>query len=118
MGVIVPIADIDPAGPVIKAGNRLIPIAQIRHVDVTDIDQDCVEIVLVDGGTAIAHGFDAVEVIFQLKPSALEGRRLRWKKGAWRFHNWVGHPLMDLLAMLGFKKQAIRWHDYTTPRPR
>ena len=107
----------DWAGPVVKAGPNLIPIERIKRVDLEHIEAQRV-IVFTDDGEYEALGFDAIEIVMQLKPSALEGKRLKWRKGAWRFHNWFGHPLMDLLAMLGFKRAAIRWHDYTTPRPR
>lgn len=111
-------SEFEPAGLVIKAGQMLIPFNCIKHVDLTDLENDSVTLTDVDDDQYLVTGFDAIELVMQLKPSALEGRRLRWKKGAWRFHNWVGHPGMDLLALLGFKKAAIRWHDYTTPRPR
>ncbi len=100
----------------IKAGDYLVPMDTIHHVDLTDIMND--HVVIVADRQYDIWGVDAIELIMMLKPSALEGRRLKWRKGAWRFHNWIGHPGMDLLAMLGFKKAAIRWHDYTTPTPR
>lgn len=109
---------LDAAGPVLKVGNLLIPIGQVRHVSIDRIEQQIATVETLDGKVHDAMGFDAIEIVMQLKPSAIEGRRLKWRKGAWRFHNWVGHPLMDLLAMMGYKKAAIRWHDHTTPRSR
>lgn len=109
--------EFDWAGPVVKAGPHLIPIAQVKLICLDYIEDQRV-VVFTEDGHYDALGFDAIEIVMQLKPSALEGKRLKWRKGAWRFHNWLGHPIMDLLAMFGFKKAAIRWHDYTTPRPR
>lgn len=71
-----------------------------------------------NGASYVALGFDAIEAIWCLKPSAVEGRRLKWKKNAWAFHNVIAHPLMQLLAWCGFKREAIYLHDVTTPRPR
>lgn len=102
---------------VIKAGNDLIPIERIKRVYIGDVEQQMVEI-YTDDELFIAHGFDAIEAVMLLKPSALEGRRLKWKKGAWAFHNLVGHPVMQVLAWFGFYRQAIRVHDWTTPAPR
>lgn len=109
--------DFNWAGTVVKAGNDLIPINRIKKINMDHLENQHVK-VITDDAEYDAYGFDAIEIIMQMKPSAFEGRRMKWRKGAWRFHNWVGHPLMDLLAMFGFKRAAIRWHDYTTPRPR
>lgn len=65
-----------------------------------------------------AEGNDAIEAVMALKPSTLEGRRLKWNKNAWVVHNLIGHPVMQLLAFLGLKRHAIWFHDVTTPRPR
>jgi len=102
----------------LKAGNHLIPLDLVKHIDITNIEQSEVSIVTTDGETFKAMGFDAIEAVMVFKPSALEGRRLRWQKGAWAFHNLVAHPLLQVLAWLGFKKTAVWLHDATTPTPR
>lgn len=103
---------------VLKAGEMLLPFADIAHVDILDIDRERALIVMKSGERHVANGFDAIEAVMAIKPSALEGRRLKWHKGAWWTHNMFGHPIMQILASLGFTKAAIRFHDYTTPRPR
>ncbi len=57
----------------IKAGNKLIPLDQVRAVDIADIERDAL-VTTVDGETYEALGFDALEAVMLLKPSALEGR--------------------------------------------
>lgn len=52
-----------------------------------------------------------------VKPSALEGQRLKWPKRAWMIHNLIGHPGMQLLALLGYYDLAMRLHEITIPRP-
>jgi hypothetical protein len=74
--------------------------------------------VIYGGEVVTAVGFDAIEIIYALKPSAMEGRRLKWKQGAWAVHNIIGHPVLQILAWVGLKRQAIRFHDWTTPKPR
>ncbi len=109
---------LDPASPAIKAGNFLIPVSRVRAVNIERIEEQIVSVERDDGKVFLAEGFDAIEIVMQLKPSALEGRRLKWKQGAWAFHNFVAHPAMQILVWLGRKKAAIRLHDRTTPRPR
>lgn len=103
---------------VLKAGDDLIPMENIERISIADIEHEIVRIETKTGMVYEARGFDAIEAVMALKPSALEGRRLRWHKHAWAFHNMIGHPVMQIMAWLGFKKAAIRFHDYTTPTPR
>ncbi len=62
-------------------------------------------------------GPDAIEAILLLKPSATEGRRLKWQKGDWALHNLIGHPAMQLLAWCGFRRLGVWVHEVTIPRP-
>lgn len=101
----------------IKAQNTLIPSDQIIQVDIDRIEEGLV-IVATKEGIFECHGFDAIETVMLLKPSALEGKRFKWNKNAWAFHNIVAHPIVQILSWLGFKKEAVRFHDYTTPKPR
>lgn len=36
-----------------------------------------------------------------------------WKN--WTVHNIIGHPLMEILHLMGFKELGERVHDATTP---
>lgn len=102
----------------IKAGDVIIPISAVERVDMSRIEQTGeVDIVHSGGQVMTAHDFDAFEAVMLLHPAALEGRRLRWVKNAWAFHNLVAHPLMQMMVWLGFKRAAIRLHDVTVPRP-
>ncbi len=102
----------------LKAGDNLIPFHLIKRIDIGSIEQAEVQIVTHDGDSYKAMGLDAIEAIWAFKPSAVEGRRLKWRKGAWAFHNVVGHPLMQFLAWIGMGRLAIILHDATTPVPR
>lgn len=101
----------------VKAGNDLIPIIWVEEIDIETIEQGFITI-KANGKTYESRGFDAIETVMIFKPSALEGRRLKWRKNAWFFHNMVAHPIVQILASLGFKRQAVRFHDWTTPTPR
>ena len=100
----------------IKCGAFLIPIDSVIEVDVFYVDQGFVT-VKTKKATYLISGFDAIEAVMLLKPSALEGKRMIWQRNAWAFHNFIGHPVVQILAWVGLKKQAIRFHDWTTPKP-
>lgn len=102
----------------LKAGENIIPIGEVKRLDITQIEHGSVSVFTHDGTEYEARGFDAIEAVMVLKPSALEGRRMRWQRHAWAFHNIIAHPVVQILAWLGLKRAAVRFHDYTTPRPR
>lgn len=101
----------------IQAGDELIPLDNVFLVNIEEIEKGVVKIVAYGGATYTAEGVDAINAVMLLKPSALEGRRLRWAKHAWAFHNIVAHPVMQVLSWLRFYKTAIWVHDATIPRP-
>lgn len=100
-----------------QAGTRLIPETAIVSVDTQRLEELEVALLLTDGTTAVAQGLDAIEAVLRLKPSAFEGRRLAFAKGAWVIHNLVAHPLMQILALFGCYRWAFWVHDRTVPRP-
>lgn len=108
----------DPRDGFIKAGEALIPVWTIKSIDISLIEKEMVSIKTDDGVIYRAWGFDAIEAVMLVKPSALEGRRLKWRSNAWAFHNFIAHPVMQIMVWLGMKKRAIKFHDKTTPRPR
>ena len=101
----------------ILAGGVVLRADQVRRLDLSRLDELRVELHH-DGGVAVAEGIQAIEALMALKPSALEGHRLRWAKRAWVVHNLVGHPLMQLLSFLRLHRLAMRVHDGTVPRPK
>lgn len=100
----------------VKAGDTIIRLADIETIDMAEIEQGLLR-VSHKGQVSEARDFDAFEILMLLHPSAIEGRRLRWAKNAWAFHNLVAHPLMQVMVWLGFKKRAIWLHDVTVPKP-
>lgn len=106
------------AGLSLKAGTQIVPYHAVVRVDTARIESLEADLHLVDGSVVTVSGIDAVELAMLLKPAVLEGRRLGWAKRAWWFHNWVGHPLMQLLALVGQPRWGMWVHDATVPRPR
>ena len=101
----------------IRVGARLVNVAAVTSVDCARIEQLAVTVHHRDGVDEVT-GPDAIDVVMALRPSALEGRRMRHVRHAWAVHNLVGHPLMQLLAWLGQREWGLAVHDATVPRPR
>lgn len=101
----------------IKAGNTILRLADIERIDIAEMEQGRLTVFHSGGKPLVAHEFDAFEILMLLHPAAVEGRRLRWAKNAWAFHNLVAHPLMQMMVWMGFRKQAIWLHDVTVPKP-
>lgn len=96
--------------------NSLIRIDTIRHIDYSQ--QDLLFLTVThDNGIDTVSGFNAIELLWTLKPSALEGKWRNWKKNTWIIHNLFAHPLMQLLAFLRLYNWAIYVHDKTVPHP-
>jgi hypothetical protein len=100
----------------VKNGEHLIAIDRIEWANYSRIEE-LVLIVGFNGQTIRITGIDALESAMALRPSCLEGKRLRWAKNKWLLHNLVGHPLMQLLAMVGRHDLAFKVHDATVPMP-
>jgi hypothetical protein len=103
----------------VKLNNRtLVPINRIINVDLSELVSETVIVTLDDGSIEHVIGFFALELIWLLKPSLLEGNTdVKWSKHMWWFHNIFAHPIMQVLAWLRLYKQAIWLHDITVPKP-
>lgn len=102
----------------VAVGCTLIPVTDIRKVEYSRLASETVTVTLIDGTVTDVTGFQALELIWLLKPSALEGNNnIKWKKHMWAIHNLIAHPLMQLLAWCRLYKQAIQIHDDTVPKP-
>lgn len=99
-----------------RAGDQILPIAGIYSVDTAQLERHEVTVFHRDGVFRLT-GADAIDLVMIVKPSALEGRRLRWVRGAWAGHNIVGHVGMQILAWLKIPTWGVWLHETTTPRP-
>lgn len=107
----------------LKMDEHLVSIDDIDWDNISSVDYSKIEtefkvtITTKQGVVAVATELNAIEVLMQIRPSALEGKRLRWAKRVWYVHNLIGHPLMQILAMFGLYKAAFWIHDKTVPKP-
>lgn len=95
----------------------LIPIHGITEIHTSEVEDLILRVRVGSDGWYVLKGNAAIEALMLLKPSALEGRRLRWVRNAWVLHNLVGHPLMQILCWLGLYQWGIAVHERTIPSP-
>lgn len=100
----------------VKNGTHLVAVDRIEWADYSRIEELRL-VVGFDDQVIQIEGIDALESAMAMRPSCLEGKRLRWARRTWMLHNLVGHPLMQLLAMLGRHDLAFKVHDATVPAP-
>ena len=96
--------------------NGIVRIDTIKGIDFTKAD--LLELTVThDGGIDVVTGFAAIELLWLVKPSVLEGKWRNWRKHTWVIHNLFAHPLMQILAFMRLYKWAIWVHDVTVPKP-
>jgi len=95
----------------------LIPTRDITEIHTSEVEDLILRVRVGSDEWYTLEGNDAIEALMLLKPSALEGRRLRWARNAWLVHNLIGHPLMQVLCWLGLYQWGIAVHERTIPRP-
>ncbi len=97
---------------------RIRPVADIRWIDIRYLEHGRVYVRMRNGSVGMLEGQLAIDLVMQVCPSALEGRRLRWLRHRWAVHNLIGHPGMQVLAWLGKTRAGMKLHAATVPRPK
>jgi hypothetical protein len=101
----------------VKIENFLISKDEISLIDISKIENLEVSVTLKNGTVLETKDILALELIMQIKPSAFEGKRLKWPKFVWIIHNLIGHPLTQIFALFKMYKLAFWIHDATVPKP-
>jgi hypothetical protein len=101
----------------VLANNLVVRADTIEHVDISEIEKLKIVLHHSSNKRTTVTGIQAIEILMALKPSALENRRLKWKKYAWTLHNMIGHPVMQILAFFRMYDYAMMIHDKTVPKP-
>ena len=86
-------------------------------LDCKNIEELEVEITLKSNKIILAHSIEALELVMQVKPCMLEGKRLAWPKFMWFCHNMFAHPLTQMFSLIKMYKLAFWIHDVTVPKP-
>lgn len=101
-----------------KAAGRVFRLDAVTFADFSKLPELEVGVTLSTGERFKAYDIDALELAYALKPSVVEGRRLKHARYSWLVHNVIAHPLMQVLAMCGCYKTAFWVHDSTVPKVR
>lgn len=104
----------------VKINDKLVNVRHIREVDCHRLEQD-VEIYVkyfYERDVDTVCGQPAIDLLMQLNPAILEGKRLRFIRHAWALHNLLAHPALQVLSWLRLTKLGMKIHDQTVPRPR
>jgi hypothetical protein len=101
----------------VKVGHKVYNLDTVASIDASQVEQLRLTLILTNGATVDVEGLEAIEVIMATKPSFFEGKRLKFPKRMWILHNVVAHPLMQVLSLVGLRKQGLWLHDITVPRP-
>lgn len=102
-----------------KGEHHVFASDQIASIDCSRLDDLSITVHLRDGSQIPLDGILCVELLMQVKPSMLEGRKsIKFARHVWAFHNLVGHPLTQILAWMGLRRLAFKVHDATVPRPK
>lgn len=101
----------------IQGANTIINSNSISHIDCESYFKDGSIGLTYDDVYLVLDGHEATDAIMRLCPSFLEGKKAKYVRRAWMVHNFIGHPLMQLLSFFGMKRLAFKIHDKTIPRP-
>lgn len=101
----------------VRVGALLVPESEILSVDLSGLERLEVVVRTRSGVEVTVREQPAIDLIMRVCPSAVEGRRLRFVRHAWAFHNLVAHPAMQILTWFGCRDLGLRVHDATVPRP-
>ncbi len=96
---------------------QLINAGTISTINFSKIEDLQLVIHRTNGQVHAVSGIQTIDILMALRPSAFEGKRMRWPRFAWAVHNLIGHPLMQLFAFIGKHELAMTIHDITVPRP-
>lgn len=102
----------------VEINSQIIKTSDIKQIDLSNLISETINVILEDGTKHIVNGFDALEIIYLVHPSSLEGNnKIKFNKHMWAIHNLIAHPVMQLLAWCKQYKRAIWIHDITIPKP-
>lgn len=109
-----------------KAGDRLYPIQNIKQVDFSEIESLKITVFIESnitgwtelGSYVVVKDVDCIQFVMDNCPEILEGKRMRWVRYQWVVHNFLGHPIMQLLSFFGMHKLGLHFHHWTVPRPK
>ena len=101
----------------IKTDSDIISKDNIGSIDCSNIETLSVILTTKQNEKFLATNLNAIELLLSTKPSAFEGKKLKWAKFMWIIHNVFAHPFMQIFALFKMYKFAFWIHDVTVPKP-
>lgn len=89
----------------------------ISYVDYANITSGYVRVHYMNGQSELVYDQQAIDILMELDPSAIEGERLNHARYTWSIHNLIGHPLMQICTWLRLYRLGLWIHDITVPEP-
>lgn len=103
----------------VHLNNKVVNSNWIECIDYKNlIDLGFIRLYYKDGSSETLDGPEAFQLLMDLCPSALEGKRAKYQRHAWAIHNLIGHPLMQVLSWLHLPELGVKIHDATVPNPK
>ncbi len=103
----------------IRIKDRLYSEKEIYWVDLERFAKlGIVQIYLHNGLSYYLENQQALDFVMRHCPDVIEGKRFKFQRMAWAFHNLIAHPLLQILAWLKIPKLGFKIHDSTIPKPR
>lgn len=97
------------------AGSVVYRFSSVVTADFSRIEALHAVLTLSTGLVLELTGPNALEAAAVLRPSVIEGKRMRFARHAWAVHNLIGHPVMQLLAFFKLYDKALAVHEATVP---
>lgn len=103
----------------VQYNDSVVNIDVIDRIDYSEFSEHGHITVLYKNSLALeqVRGTEAISLLMELAPVALEGTSIKYKKNAWFIHNIIGHPLMAICTFIGLTELGNRIHDWTIPKP-
>ena len=104
----------------VKINQKLVNSKHLREIDCSRLESH-VEVdvyYFYEQKPDTIAGQPAVDLLMQLNPSIIEGKRLKFIRHAWAFHNLFAHPVLQILSWARLTKLGMKVHDKTVPRPK
>lgn len=104
----------------VKINDKLVNVRHIREVDCHNLEEYVMVYVkyFYEQQVDTIEGQPAIDLLMQLNPAILEGKRLKFIRHAWALHNLIAHPALQMLSWLKLTKLGMKIHDKTVPKPK
>lgn len=95
---------------------KIYPVSAIKRIEIADTQEFGIYISC-DNNICQLRGQPAIDMVMRLCPQYFEGKRFKFIKRQWTFHNLLSHPILQILSWFKLHKLGFKIHDSSIPRP-